>query len=113
MDTFRTNKSIPKQDHNKVISMLRLASIIFTILVCSSSLDMAYAQSPKAKHPTSNSKTTNMSGIDTLTPKEADDKNTPKESRWNGSYVGVNAGTSFGATAGTNVVLPLRSASDK
>jgi hypothetical protein len=48
-----------------------------------------------------------VSGVDTITPKEADDKTTTNGSGWNGSCVGVNAGTSFGATAGTNVVVPM------
>ena len=48
-----------------------------------------------------------MSGVDTITSTEADDKTKKNDSGWNGSYVGVNAGTSFGATAGTNVVIPL------
>jgi hypothetical protein len=59
------------------------------------------------------SKSGDVSGVDTITPKEADDKTSKKGSGWNGSYVGVNAGTSFGATAGTNFVMPLGSDGEK
>lgn len=87
-------------------------ALFLAILFNLGSFDEAIAQSSKATHPAIKSKSTNVSGIDTITPKEADDKNTNNGSGWNGSYVGVNAGTSFGATAGTNVVVPLGS-SDK
>ena len=70
---------------------------------------VAIAQPSKTPHSTVKSKTNNVSGFDTITPKEADDKTTTNGSGWNGSYVGLNAGTSFGATAGTNLVIPLGS----
>ena len=79
------------------------------MLLGSDSMDMAYAQSPKATHPMVESKSNNVGDVDTITPKEADDKTNKDGSGWNGSYVGVNAGTSFGATAGTNMVVPLGS----
>ena len=75
--------------------------------------DTVSAKPYKTPHSTVKSKSTNVSGFDTITAKEADDKSTKNSSGWNGSYVGVNAGTSFGATAGTNVVIPLGSDSDK
>jgi hypothetical protein len=78
-----------------------------------SSLNTASAQPSKPSHPTIKSKSANLSGVDTITPKEADDKATKNGSGWNGSYVGVNAGTSFGATAGTNVVVPLGSSNQE
>ena len=109
MDPFRTNKSISKQDHDKVIGLIRLASIIFVMLVSSNSIDMTFAQPSKAKHSMIKSKAIDVSAADAVQSKEAADKNTQKSSGWNGSYVGVNAGTSFGATAGTNVVIPLGS----
>ena len=90
-----------------MIDLFRLASIIFVMLVSSTSMHMAYAQSPKAKHSMIKSKASDVSGAGAVQSKEADDKNNQKGSGWNGSYVGVNAGTSFGATAGTNLVLPL------
>jgi hypothetical protein len=109
MDTFRTNKSISKQNHDEVIGLTRLASIIFVMLFSSTSIDMAFAQPSKATHPMVKSKSGDVTGVDKITPKEADDKDTQKSSGWNGSYVGVNAGTSFGATVGTNLVIPLGS----
>ena len=87
--------------------------IVFFGLIVSllglSSLDRACAQPSKTSHSTVKSKPTNVTGVDTITPKEADDKTTTNGSGWNGSYVGLNAGTSFGATAGTNLVIPLGS----
>jgi hypothetical protein len=74
---------------------------------------VAIAQPSKTPHPMVKSKSGDVSGVEKITPKEADDKTTTNGSGWNGSYVGVNAGTSFGATAGTNVVIPLGSDSDK
>jgi len=55
------------------------------------------------------SKSVHVNGLDMLQPKEADDQGSQKASGWNGSYLGVTAGTSFGATAGTNLVIPLGS----
>jgi hypothetical protein len=77
------------------------------------SLNTASAKQFKSSHPMVKSKSGDVSGVEKITPKEADDKTTTNGSGWNGSYVGVNAGTSFGATAGTNVVIPLGSDSDK
>ena len=71
--------------------------------------DASSAQPSKATHPTVKSKSGDVSGVDTITPKEEDDRSSKNGSGWGGSYVGVNAGTSFGATAGTNVVIPLGS----
>ena len=88
----------------------KLAVLITLQAVSLASLfGIASAQSPKTTHPMVKSKSGNVSGVDTITPKEADDKTNKDGSGWNGSYIGVNAGTSFGATAGTNMVVPLRS----
>jgi len=81
--------------------------VLLVLLLGGTQLDIASAQPSKATHPMVKSKSGQVSGVDRITPKEADDKNTKNGSGWNGSYVGVNAGTSFGATAGTNVVIPL------
>jgi hypothetical protein len=62
---------------------------------------MAFAQPSKVTHPMVKSKSGDVSDVDKITPKEADDKDTQKSSGWNGSYVGVNAGT--------NLVIPLGS----
>ncbi len=45
-----------------------------------------------------------------IDPKEDKER---KQGDWNGSYFGVNAGAGFGATAGTNVVVPLGSSSPR
>ncbi len=96
-----------------MIGFIRLASIILAMLVSSASIETAYAQPSKTTYSMVKSKTGEVKGVDTITPKEADDKTTNNGNSWNGSYVGVNAGTSFGATAGTNLVIPLGSDSDK
>jgi hypothetical protein len=96
-----------------VTGFIRLTPIILAILFGFSPIDMALAQPSKTIHPMAKSKAGAVDSVDTLLPKEADDKNSQKASGWNGSYVGVNAGTSFGATTGTNVVIPLGSDSDK
>ena len=92
-----------------MIGLTRLVSIIVVMLVSSTSIDMTFSQPSKVTHPMVKSKSGDVSDVDKITPKEADDKDTQKSSGWNGSYVGVNAGTSFGATAGTNLVIPLGS----
>lgn len=70
---------------------------------------VAIAQPSKTTHSMVKSKTTNVKGVDAIQSKEADDKNALSIDGWNGSYIGVNAGTSFGVTAGTNLVIPLGS----
>ena len=72
-------------------------------------MNIASAQPPKATHPMVKSNPDAVGGVDTITPKEAEDKTTKNVSGWNGSYVGVNAGMSLGATAGTNIIIPLGS----
>jgi hypothetical protein len=109
MGAFWTDKSISEQDNDGVTRFLRLAVIILASFVESASMEIASAQPSKITHPMVKSKASEVNGADMLQPKEADDRNSPKVSGWNGSYVGVNAGTSFGATAGTNVVIPLGS----
>lgn len=46
-------------------------------------------------------------GVETIKPQEAPSKDTGGAASWNGTYVGVNGGMRFGATAGTNVVVPF------
>ncbi len=96
-----------------MIALNRLALIIFAMLLSYTSVDLAYAQSPKTNRSIIKPKTEIVNSLNNLQPKEEANKTTKNGSGWNGSYVGVNAGTSFGATAGTNVVIPLGSDSDK
>lgn len=70
------------------------------------------SKSPKATHRSYAKHETSI-GVDTLKANDADEIAKENNSGWNGSYVGVNAGTSFGATVGKNVVIPLGSDSDK
>jgi hypothetical protein len=70
---------------------------------------LAIAQPSKTPHPMVKSKSGDVSGVDTITSKGAANKTTKNNSGWNGSYVGVNAGTRFGATAVTNMVKPFGS----
>jgi hypothetical protein len=109
MGAFWADKSIPEQDNDGVSRFIRLAVITLASFLESASMGTASAQPSKTTHQIVKSKSGHVNGVDTITPKEADDKNTQKSSGWNGSYVGVNAGTSFGATAGTNLVIPLGS----
>jgi hypothetical protein len=69
--------------------------------------EAATAQSPsKHRHP---AKPTMLEGggVETIKPQEAPSKDTGGAAGWNGTYVGVNGGMGFGATAGTNVVVPF------
>lgn len=87
-----------------------ISCLLLTATLSSSGLlSTASAQPLKTAHPMVKSKAGDANGVDALQPKGEDDKNAQKGSGWNGSYVGVNAGTSFGATAGTNLVVPLGS----
>jgi hypothetical protein len=52
-------------------------------------------------------------GVDTIPPQEPPSKDRDSAAGWNGSYVGVNAGMGFGATAGSNVVVPFGTDDDK
>ncbi|WP_036282982.1 hypothetical protein [Methylocystis sp. ATCC 49242] len=52
-------------------------------------------------------KASRVGGVETIKPQEPPSKDRESGSGWNGAYVGVNAGAGFGATAGTNVVLPF------
>ncbi len=45
--------------------------------------------------------------VEAIKPQEQPSKETADGNGWNGAYVGVNAGESLGATAGTNVVVPF------
>ena len=42
-----------------------------------------------------------------MKPNEADEIAKENSGAWNSPYVGVNAGTSFGATVGKDVLIPL------
>jgi hypothetical protein len=59
-------------------------------------------------HPTA--KHQEAIGLETIEPKEDKER---KQGNWSGSYVGVNAGAGFGATAGTNFVVPFGSSAGK
>ncbi len=109
MGAFWTDKSISEQDNDGVSRFIRLAVITLASFLESASMGTASAQPLKTTHPLVKSKSRHVNGPDMLQPQEADDKNSQKASGWNGSYVGVNTGTSFGATAGTNLVIPLGS----
>ncbi len=52
-----------------------------------------------------------ISGVETIKPQEPPSKDRESGRGWNGAYVGVNAGAGFGTTAGTNVVVPIGTAS--
>lgn len=76
MDTFRTDKSISEQDDDRVTGLVRLAPIILAALFGLTPIGMTLAQPSKTTHPMVKSKSGNVSGVNTITPKEVDDKTT-------------------------------------
>jgi hypothetical protein len=90
-------------------------SIVSALLVSAQSLtpiEAAMAETSKGVHSSHHPTTKHQEavGLETIEPKEDKER---KQGDWNGSYVGVNAGAGFGATAGTNVVIPLGSSAGK
>lgn len=83
--------------------------ITFQSFILLSFFGVAIALPSKTTHSTVKSKIADVKSVDTIQPKEEDAAKNHNLSGWNGSYVGVNAGTSFGANAGTNLVIPLGS----
>jgi hypothetical protein len=66
------------------------------------------AQPSRSKHSSSAKPTmSSVGGVEASAPQEATSKGAGGGAGWNGTYVGVNAGMGFGATAGTNVVVPF------
>ena len=93
---------------------MKTAVILAFVLSVAASLS-ASAQ-PSSKHSaTARSKATALSDVEAIKPQEQPPKEDSGVNGWNGSYVGVNAGMGFGATAGTNLVVPFgtSSSSDK
>ena len=83
--------------------------IVFAAIVALAAIPtLATAQaSPKAQGPARN-RTKEVGGVETIKPQEAARlPGVADANGWNGPYVGVNAGGSFGATAGSNVVVPF------
>ena len=64
----------------------------------------------KTTHQTTVKAGQNAGRLETIEPKEDQGR---ERGGWNGSYVGLNAGAGFGATVGTNLVVPLGSSSGK
>lgn len=82
------------------------AAIILAVSLSVAAPLSASAQ-PSSKPATfARSKPPTVRGVETIKPQETPSKDEGAKG-WNGSYVGVNAGTGFGATAGTNVVVPF------
>jgi hypothetical protein len=63
--------------------------------------------SSKHRHKAKPTMVMEVGGVETIKPQEAPSQDTGGAVGWSGAYVGVNAGRSFGATAGTNVVVPF------
>ena len=91
---------------------MKTAVILAFVLSVAASLSASAQPSSK---PTARSKATALSGVEAIKPQEQPPKEDSGVNGWNGSYVGVNAGMGFGATAGTNLVVPFgtSSSSDK
>jgi hypothetical protein len=63
---------------------------------------------PSARHSAgARSRASAAGGVETIKPQEAPSRDEGGVNGWNGRYAGVNAGMGFGATAGTNVVVPF------
>jgi len=79
------------------------------VALCAVAVVGANAQVPHKAHrqPSGNPEATG--GVETIKPQEGPTKDTGKSAGWKGTYIGVNAGAGFGATAGTNVVVPFGS----
>lgn len=68
--------------------------------------------SKEIHHSTARAKpTSGRGGVEAITSQEPALKETGGAAGWNGAYVGVNAGGSFGATSGSNLVVPFGSPS--
>jgi hypothetical protein len=78
-------------------------ALAFLALFLAASLESASAQPPhKLQDLAPKAKPLAADGVDTITPQEPPSKDTGGATGWNGSYVGVNAGMGFGATASWN-----------
>jgi hypothetical protein len=74
--------------------------------------ESANAQSSVKSHSSAKSKINETGGVETIKPQE-ESKVTGEANGWSGTYVGVNAGGGFGATAGTNVMVPFGTSAGK
>lgn len=92
------------------MSRVSIVSMFLILALSSVSVEPAMAQPSKnvqtTRH-TAGQSGKNTDRLETIQPKEKEDKANNNVSDWNGSYVGLNAGAGFGATAGANVVVPL------
>lgn len=86
-------------------------ALVFALLASLFALpvEATEAQPPKKiQHSNGKAKPTPASGdAEAIMPQELPSKDMGSPAGWNGSYVGVSAGMGFGATAGSNLVLPL------
>lgn len=84
-------------------------SIIFGSLLYALSVCVAIGEPSKASQVPHRSsvKPKTAIGVKTIKQSDADEAVKENNGRWNGSYLGVNAGTNFGATAGKNILIPL------
>jgi len=93
-----------------------IALVLLVSLTSVSIPGVADAQSgrirPSAERRMPKVKAGDIGGVEMIKPQEPTSKDRESGSGWNGAYVGVNAGAGFGATAGTNVVVPF-GASDR
>lgn len=90
---------------------MKLILILACLLVVANPFPLkpAMAQPPKYVKPiphTAVKVEKRGGGLEVIEPKEEEEM-ARRQGGWSGSYVGVNAGAGFGATAGTNMVVPL------
>ncbi len=85
--------------------------IASAIVILAASLPLSASAQSSARHP-ARAKTTSkeVGGVEAIKPQEEQSKGDGVANGWSGGYAGVNGGGSFGATTGTNVVVPFGSA---
>jgi hypothetical protein len=89
--------------------MKPLFTICIMVSLAASLPESATAESSSKRRSPAKPMMMEVGGVETIKPLEAPSKDTGGVAGWSGTYVGVNAGMGFGATAGTNIVEPFRS----
>jgi hypothetical protein len=86
-------------------------SLLFFVLIDAFSVGVAVGEPSKSFQAAHRSapKPETAVGVDTIKPNETDEIAKENSGAWSSLYVGVNAGTSFEATVGKNVLIPLGS----
>lgn len=84
--------------------------IASAIVLLAASLPLSASAQPSPRRALAKPTTKEVGGVETIKPQEEQSKSAGEANGWSGAYAGVNAGGGFGATTGTNVVVPFGSA---